>query len=631
MSNMEGYGGPVPASLVKRRVELGRKIIGRMRELGMEPLQQGYYGIVPSDFKNRFPDAKVHPQGKWGNQKRPDMLEPTDPLFPKLADAFYTSQKKLFGNATYFAADPFHEGGSTMGIDLKACARSIFGAMQKTAPGATWVLQSWGANPRQVMLDALPKDKLLVLDLFCEFKENWRTRNQFGRTPWLWCTIHNFGGNSGLDANFDRIATAPVAALAEAGPGKGEMRGIGALMEGSETNPMLWEMFFQQGWRTKAPDLKAWIRDYARRRYGADSPDAVKALEILHKTGYSVPGGHGQFPHNSTVCARPSLDPNQRARAFTPTKPAYDPTAFAKAWPALLKAAPACKESDAYRYDVVDFGRQVLADLGTRYHYAICNAWKRKDKKSLDLHARKMLELIHAMDELTGTRRELLFGVWQKDARAWGSTPQESDLCEWNARALLTTWTVPQCWGDYANREWSGLLAGFYLQRWKMWIADLQKGAENDWKLDVDAARRRIQQWEYAWTRQHETYPTDPKGDEIEIALRLLAKFGADAEDPNLGASPDDAIRTNVAPEDFLGRWHYKAGGTNYVREILPDGTLKLYVNGQPYANWKGYTWKLKGHEIELRKSDGKVFGKHALTQSGKLLFIGEQWGPAEK
>src|SRR5436190_13354683 len=110
MSNMEDYGGPLSPSLVEQRMELGRRIVQRMRELGMEPVLQGYYGIVPADFGKRHPTAKVHPQGTWGQLKRPDMLEPTDPLFSKVAAAFYSEQRRLFGAAHFFAADPFHEG-----------------------------------------------------------------------------------------------------------------------------------------------------------------------------------------------------------------------------------------------------------------------------------------------------------------------------------------------------------------------------------------------------------------------------------------------------------------------------------------------------------------------------------------
>ncbi len=631
MDNMEAYGGPVPASLVRRRLELGRRIIRRMRELGIEPVLPGYYGMAPPDFHTRFPQARVHPQGRWGNQRRPDLLDPTDPLFAKLANAFYTAQRVRFGPVHFYSADPFHEGGRTRGIDLPACARAIFAAMQRAAPGAIWVLQAWSGNPRRQILEALPRKQLLVLDLFCEYRETWRQRNQFGHTPWLWCTIHNFGGNNGLDANFDRVARGPVRALEEAGPGKGWMRGIGAVMEGSETNPMLWEMFFGNAWRTKAPEIQAWIRAYARRRYGADDPHAVAALDILYRTAYAARPGPAQFPHNSAVCALPSLNPDQRAQAFTSTRPKYDPCTFARAWRELLRAAPRCAASDGYRYDAADFGRQVLADLGTRYHRAICYAWRGRDKEKLVRFSHKMLALIRAMDTLMATRREFLFGVWQRDARAWGQTPAESDLCEENARALLTTWTVPQCWGDYANREWAGLLRGFYLHRWKLWLDALQKGAAAGWRIQVGTVRKAILDWEYAWIRSHEPYPAEPSGDTLAVARRLLAEFGADAENPAIGRAPQLQLRRHVSPRDFFGRWRYQADGVDYVREIRPDGSLRLYRAGKLYSGWKGYTWKFSHDRIELRKADGTVFGKHALTQAGDLVFIGEPWGIAKK
>lgn len=239
MSNLEGYGGPVPRTLIDRRVRLGQQIVARMRELGMDPVLQGYYGMVPADFGRRFPGAKVHAQGKWGALKRPDMLEPTDPMFSEVAAAFYRGQQELFGSVRFFAADPFHEGGTTNGIDLPACGRAIHQAMH----GAVWVLQSWESNPRQAMIDALDKDKLLVLDLWCETQENWRSRNNFNGTPWLWCTIHNFGANVGLGGRLAWMGEGPAQALAD--PAKGRFSGIGALMEGTGNNPALWEGFFE--------------------------------------------------------------------------------------------------------------------------------------------------------------------------------------------------------------------------------------------------------------------------------------------------------------------------------------------------------------------------------------------------
>jgi len=173
------------------------------------------------------------------------------------------------------------------------------------------------------MLDALNKSQLLVLDLDCEAKENWRLRSQFGQTPWLWCTIQNFGGNVGLSSPFDILRERPAQALAEAGPGHGQMRGIGALMEGSETEPLVWELFFHNAWSTSVPDGDLWLRDYGRRRYGADSPSALRALHLLRETVYN-PLADGA-PLNSVVCARPSLEPFPKARRWGTTESHYDP------------------------------------------------------------------------------------------------------------------------------------------------------------------------------------------------------------------------------------------------------------------------------------------------------------------
>ena len=537
MSNMEDYGGPVPAALVDRRVALGRKIVARMRELGVEPVLQGYYGIVPSDFKKRFPDAKIHPQGEWGGLKRPDMLDPLDPLFARMAAAFYAAQAEQFDRARFLAADPFHEGGRMEGIDLAACGRAIYGAMVRASPEVTWVLQSWLENPRQPMLDALDKSKLLVLDLFCEAKENWRERGQFGNTPWLWCTIHNFGGNVGLSGRLDLLREAPVKALAEAGPGKGQMRGIGALMEGSETQPLIWEMFFGNAWRREAPEADRWLRDYGRRRYGREAPSAQRALQILSETVYGSVAG--DLPLNSVVCARPSLDPYPKARFWGSTEPHYDTKRLVEAWRSLLEAAAACGGSDGYRYDLADVSRQVLADLAGQYHKAIVQAYARKDAAAVKQLGGKMRGLMGDLDELLATRKEFLLGIWLADARRCGATKDEQDLCERAARELITTWTSQDTiTADYANRQWAGLVGTFYLARWQTWLDALQSALAAGQAIDVEATRARIREGDLAWTRRHDTYPVEPRGDVIEVSRRLLGKYSTDASAP-LSAAPE--------------------------------------------------------------------------------------------
>ena len=526
MSNMQDYGGPLPQSLVDARAALGKKIITRMRELGIEPVLQGYYGIVPANFGARHPDAKVHAQGNWGDLKRPDMLEPTDPLFAKIAAAFYREQAKLYGQTKFYAADPFHEGGSTEGIDLAACGRAIYLPMN----GATWVLQSWQANPRQEMIDALDKNKLLVLDLWCEAQENWRTRNNFNGTPWLWCTIHNFGGNVGLGGRLAWMSEGPVAAMNDAK--KGRMSGIGALMEGSGVNPVLWELFFENSWGATTLNMDEWLNDYAQRRYGAKIPAAEQAWEIINQTLYNNPASRIEYPINSAVCARPTLSPDIKARAFVTAQPNYDTTKLADAWKLLLDAAPQAKSSDGYRFDLADVGRQALADLGTRYHQQIVAAFEAHDSATLRKLSDKMLNLIRDMDVLTGTRKEFLLGVWLDDARRWGTTAGEKDRYERDARELITTWTSSDSIPDYANRQWNGLLGEFYFHRWQMWLDALNASLAKNISLDETATRNQIRDWELAWTRRHDRFSTKPRGDVIEISKKLFQKYSADVSRP---------------------------------------------------------------------------------------------------
>lgn len=523
MDNLESYGGPVPPELVERRLELGKQILARMRALGIEPVLPGYYGMVPPDFQKRFTNAKVHIQGDWGKLKRPDILDPTDPVFAKVATAFYTAQTQLFGGADFYAADPFHEGGSTADIDIAAAGRAIFGAMN----GATWVLQSWQANPRPEMINALDKSKLLVLDLFCEDRENWRLRNNFDGTPWLWCTIHGFGGNVDMGGRLAWMGDGPIKATSD--PNKGRMSGIGALMEGGQANPVLWELFYGNAWRSAAPDMTNWLADYARRRYGSEIPAAGQAWKILANTIYDAPVAHGEYPVNSVVCARPSLDPNQRAREWASTLPFYDTAQLVKAWNLLIEAAPEAKSSDGYRFDLCDVGRQVLANLGTSYHQQIVAAYQARDTNAVRVLSRKMLGLIRDLDRLVGSRKEFLLGTWLSDARAWGQTSAEKDLCEQNARELLTVWTANDSITDYSNRQWNGLLGEFYYHRWEMWLGALNDSLARGQAVDVSAERAKIRDWEVSWTRQHDPFPTKPRGDVVKISQELFATYSPDA------------------------------------------------------------------------------------------------------
>src|SRR5919108_163190 len=63
LQNMSGFGGPVSKRLIDQRAALAKKIIKRLRELGMTPVLPGYFGTVPDGFTDKNPEARVVPQG----------------------------------------------------------------------------------------------------------------------------------------------------------------------------------------------------------------------------------------------------------------------------------------------------------------------------------------------------------------------------------------------------------------------------------------------------------------------------------------------------------------------------------------------------------------------------------------
>jgi alpha-N-acetylglucosaminidase len=615
MSNLEGYGGPVPQSLIDRRVKLTQKIIARMWELGIEPILRGYYGMVPSTMHTKFPQAKIIGTGGWCDAKRPDMLYPTDPLYPKVADAYHQAQAKLFGTIKFLSGDPFHEGAVPADVNLAECGQAILASMRRAQPGVTWMLQAWLDNPQPAMLDGLDKSNLLMLDLHCERSETWRERKAFNGIAYLWCVVICFGGNNGIDGILQQYANKYVTALRD--PTHGAMSGVGYMAEGTQTMPAIWELFLENAWRTQPVVIDDWVNEYIRRRYGVDSANARQAWAALLQLNY----GHmspGQASFNSVMQARPSLDPNQKARVAAVTTPTYPPSELVPVWKSLIDAAPECGVSDGYKYDLADLGRQVLSDLGTLYHWKILELRDRGDKAGMRAVSDKLLGLFDDVDALVGTRQEWLFGSWIRDARAWGATPTESDLCEHGARSLLTIWSEPTAvvLSDYANRNWSGLLGNFYEHRWQIWLDALNSNEP----FNEAAVREDILKWELEWVRQTTPhFPAEPSGDVAAISRRLYKKYQGDASNPMFEAIKIKTVATTAA--DFIGRWRYRdIAGATCEMEFLPGGSAKLYQNGQE-QDWKGVTWTFDKESILLKRPSGETFERQNLMDHDTMLF----------
>jgi alpha-N-acetylglucosaminidase len=474
MGNMEGWGGPVSQNLIDQQAALQRNIIQRMKLLGIEPVMHGFYGMIPTTLKSKV-DIKVIPQGKWaGGFTRPDFLTTTDPLFRKIADIYYTEMKNLYGSDLhYFGGDPFHEGGSSKGVDLSSSAAVIQQVMQDHYPQSTWVLQGWQSNPADKLLDGLDRKKTLVIELFGENTNNWEQRHGYEGTPFVWSNVSNFGEKNGIYGKLQRFADEVY--RARKSPYGKFLSGIGIIPEGIYNNPVAFDLMLELGWHNDHVDLKQWIKKYQEYRYGKSTPELEKAWQLLLKTAYSSPDIYQEGPSESIFCARPGID-IKTVSSWGTRKRNYDTAQFKEAVKAFASAAPQFKGSETYQTDLIDFVRQVQANKGDLVYKDMMDAIQARDPEKFKASSLQFQQLIRQQDSLLNNNRYFTLNRWLQQAIAFGSTTQDKVIALKNAKAQLTYWgpdTNPKTdLHEYAHKEWAGLLSSLYLSRWKRFMEE---------------------------------------------------------------------------------------------------------------------------------------------------------------
>ena len=551
MNNLEGWGGPLPLSWYARQEKLQKQILKRMKEYGMHPVLPGYCGMMPHDAKERL-NLNVTDGGLWNGYQRPANLLPTDPRFNEIATLYYQELTRLYGKSDYYSMDPFHESNDDASIDYAEAGRQLMRAMKAVNPKATWVVQGWTENPRPQMVDDMKAGDLLVLDLFSECRPMfgapsiWQRKEGYKQHPWLFCLLENFGANVGLHGRMDQLLANFHLASSQFAE---HLKGIGFTMEGSENNPIMFELMSELPWRQGQVKKEDWVKAYVKARYGADHPAVQQAWQILANSIYNCPvGNNQQGPHESIFCGRPTLN-NFQASSWSKMRNYYDPDDTRKAAQLMASVATEYKGNNNFEYDLVDIVRQALADQARIQYHRVIAAYKAFSRKQFDKEAKRFMDMLHLQDRLLGTRSEFRLGHWIEAARQCGSNSEESNLYEWNARVQITTWGNRTCADegglrDYAHKEWQGLLSDFYAKRWEAYFKALAEQMEKATQpqpemlgtgvnsnktaseLFAMALPQEVKLDYYAleepWTLQHNPYSARPEGDVVAIVNDII-------------------------------------------------------------------------------------------------------------
>jgi len=533
MGNLDGWGGPLPLSWMKSHMELEKKILQRERELGMKPVLPAFTGHVPAAFKKKFPNAKLKATNWKNGFEDVYILDPEDSLFGIIGKKFIQAQTGLFGTNHLYSADTFNENeppSDDTGY-LAKLSRHLYKSMLAADPQSVWVMQGWlfysdrkfwKAPQIKAMLDAVPNEHMILLDLAAEIEPVWKRTNAFYGKPWIWNMVHNFGGNISMFGRMDGVAAGPAVALHDTA--SGHLVGIGLTMEGIEQNPVMYELLTEQVWQDQSVELNKWLEFYTRNRYGALDSNLIKAWQVLRRTAYN--GTTIRDGAESIITGRPTFD---STTVWTRTKLNYRPKDFLPAWDYFIAAAGKHRNSDGFQYDLVDITRQVLANYANTVHARLVMAYQEKNETAYKKYSDEFLQIITDLDSLLGTRKDFLLGQWISDARSFGNTPSEKALYERNARDLITLWgDANSPLHEYSCRQWSGLMDDFYKRRWQMFFEMTSDSLHNGKSFNSDAFGKFISQWEWEWVNKRKDYPLQPVGNSIDQSLRLYTKYNGE-------------------------------------------------------------------------------------------------------
>lgn len=542
MGNLEGYGGPVADAWVLDTMEMARVNQRYMTVMGAQPALETFVGAMPESFgtlanahlkEKGFSDVRPYmaPQGLWaGGFVRPNVLKTSYDGYSYLAKLFYDTQNQVYGQVSdYYCGDVCHEGGIVPAdLSKPQMSAKILNELLVADPRAVWILQGWWSNPMKEVLDgfgALKQEHILILDLAALANPKWTNTKtwegvEFGSTPWVFCILDNYGGRTGMHGKLKKMAE-----LMDNARRKGKvLKGIGITPEGTNGNPVVFDLFWEMAWRTSPPDMDFWLREYAQRRYGLADQASFEAWKLFEKTVYGVESYDGTTKNN-VINENASLEMGYCTGGYY--KIGYDRELFERGVKTFMEDYEALKHSEGGIYDTVDLLRMTLTIACDDYFEVLKRARALGDRTTFRKYSEKFLSAMKLVSELSTYNADELLGNWigrgldfTEDERTGHYAGFDLDMMAYNAKILLTVWASAPI-TNYANRQFDGLMEDYFLEMWSRLFKRVNKALKDKTEAPAKLGKECFTVG-WAFTKPGKTYrrnAANPEGDGADRGL----------------------------------------------------------------------------------------------------------------
>lgn len=233
--------------------------------------------------------------------------------------------------------------------------------------------------------------------------------------------------------------------------------------------------------------------------------------------------------------------------------------------------------SVSFRFDLVDWTRQIFVDLAPNLYAEILDSFH--SDRPLFLHEQRLvfLELLNDLDRVLGTSSHFMLGPWLESAKAVipNGTDSQKALFEFNARNQITLWGPNGQILDYAAKQWAGLVSNYYAPRWDLFFGMLEHSLATGTEFDPsEFGSRFLSEIGIPFTLDRKQFPSVPKEDSVEVCLEMYEKWR-----PRL-TFDHIKIHPNAIPNVKYWRIQVMKSGTRVRRHdgmFGPPGNLLLF------------------------------------------------------
>ncbi len=512
MGNINSLDGPLPQEWINKKEIVQKKILQKMRALGMHPVVPAFSGYVPKAFAEKHPDSKISELKSWsgGGFESTYLLDSKDPLFKEIGKRFIEIYTKLYGESDFYLADSFNEivppvSEGHKNEELADYGKTIFEAINDAAPKAKWVMQGWlfGDNKEfwtkeatKAFLSKVPNDRMIIQDYANDRYKVWENQEAFYGKQWTYGYVHNYGGSNPVYGDFNFYRNELISLMKNTN--KGNVVGYGVMPEGLNNNSSVYEYIYDLPWTLGKESVNDWLKNYLKARYGKDnSAEVLKAWQLLVESVYSTKYWETRWWNDKAGAYLFFKKPTLKITEFKGNP--GDKEKLKQALDILNKEAKNFDKKNLFQYDLID---------ASRHYYSLCiddmlmecvAAYNSKDLKKGDELFSKIEKQAFEIDNMMKGQPLNNLKDWLQSAWNYGSSESESKLYLKNAKTIITLWGGEGHLNDYASRAWGGMYKGFYWPRWKMFLQAQRESVTSNKPFDELKVVESIKEWETKW------------------------------------------------------------------------------------------------------------------------------------